>query len=351
MSESLVQKLQAIRQQAANEGTDKLGSHQLDAHWSLAYACGKPPETWEIYRVPSLHLMPSTDFYVRHAPEVQEALKPTATWELLHQHAIPKLALAASMSEEDRKSHGYPGQAQYYNTAERNWLSLEVPSVRWFDGREITRESLMETAEELKAKVVRNLERYREAATKDPSAKRLETLAGYEKFVREGLPQRLRRFAAEKAEQRRWLAKLDKTPDFGKALFKLLREAENEVRKSRGIPSVGEAWVSETELLYRIRQLLPGIEVVAHGQPKWLGRQHVDIWIPSMAIAVEYHGLQHFRPVEFFGGDEALRRGQERDDRKRELCRKNGLRLVEIAYDQDVDDAALAALLLRPITD
>ena len=62
--------LHSLRQQALAQGTEKLGSHQLDAHWSLAYACGQPPEAWEIYRVPSLHLMPATDFFTSHPAEI-----------------------------------------------------------------------------------------------------------------------------------------------------------------------------------------------------------------------------------------------------------------------------------------
>ena len=44
--------LRSLRQQAFAEGIEKIGSNQLDAHWSLAYACGQPPEPWEIFRVP-----------------------------------------------------------------------------------------------------------------------------------------------------------------------------------------------------------------------------------------------------------------------------------------------------------
>jgi hypothetical protein len=54
--------LRSLRQQAIAVGVEKISSAQLDAHWSPAYACGQPPEAWELYRVPSLHLMPATDF-------------------------------------------------------------------------------------------------------------------------------------------------------------------------------------------------------------------------------------------------------------------------------------------------
>jgi hypothetical protein len=49
--------------------------------------------------------------------------------------------------------------------------------------------------------------------------------------------------------------------------------------------------------------------------------------------------------VDFFGGEDAFQRVQERDNRKRDLCMKNGLRLVEIRYDQDVDESTLRMLI------
>jgi hypothetical protein len=337
--------LHLLRQQALAEGVDKLGSHQLDAHWSLAFACKQPPETWEMYRVPTLHLMPSTDFFTNHPKEIQEAAKLRATWELLREHAVEKIALEAGMSESERKAHGYSGKVQYYDTSKKGWVSVDVPRIRWFDGRDVLRESAARTKEEFRALVDQRLAKLRQKAKDDPTPKRVDELAAYEKYVAGQFLLNLQKFEAQKKSARAWLAKLDTTRDFGKALFTLLRETENEVRKARGIPAIGEAWVSETELLYRVRELLSGVEVIAHGQPKWLGRQHLDIWIPSYSVAIEYHGLQHFQSVEFFGGEDAFRLVQERDNRKRSLCEKNKIRLVEIAYDQDIDDTKLKSLI------
>lgn len=345
MRQADVQTLLArLRAQAIGPDAPNIGSHQLNAHWSLACASGQPPEPWEVYRSPGAFVLPATDFFARHTDEIQEALRPKLSWELLRDHAVPKVALEVEMSDGECKAHGYPGKVQYVDR-ETRWVSVDVPAIRWFDGRDRIREGLLETKAEFEAKIARNLRRYREAAAKDPSPKRLEALVGYEKFIRELVPGLLSRFEQQKASARRWLARLDGTPDFAKALFALTRQAENEVRAARGIAAVGEAWVSETELLYRVRELLPGIEVVPHGQPRWLGRQHLDIWIPSREIGIEYHGLQHFQPVGFFGGEAAFERGQERDRRKRTLCAANGLRLIEIAYDQDVGDDDLLALL------
>ena len=67
--------------------------------------------------------------------------------------------------------------------------------------------------------------------------------------------------------------------------------------------------------------------------------QHLDIWIPAINVAVEYHGIQHFTPFERFGGVDSHQKSEEKDDRKRLLCAKNNVRLLEVAYDMDIPDS------------
>ena len=71
---------------------------------------------------------------------------------------------------------------------------------------------------------------------------------------------------------------------------------------------------------------------------KWLGRQHLDIYIPELKIAVEYQGRQHSEPVEFFGGQEAFEKNLERDARKKRLCDENGVNLLYVYPETDRDD-------------
>jgi len=336
--------LTTLRQQPLLQSADQLGSHQLDAQLSLAYACGQPPEPWELYRSATLHLMPTTAFFVSNADAIQNALRPNATWELLREHAGPKLALQAAMTEQECKAHGYPGPIQFI--LGQRWTTAHVPRIPWFDSRDLYRTTLSEGKMELEARVSARLERMRAAVIRNPTPRRKQELEGYELYASGRFQERLSQLDSEHADTRRWLAKLDQTPDFGKTVFALLRAAENAVRAAHGLAAVGEGWISETELLYRVRQLLPDVDVIAHGQPQWLGRQHLDIWIPAMGVAIEYHGIQHFQSVDFFGGEAAFRRGQERDRRKRMLCAQNGMHLVEIAYDQSVDNATLTNMLV-----
>lgn len=117
-----------------------------------------------------------------------------------------------------------------------------------------------------------------------------------------------------------------------------IREAENMVREQNQIPRIGEGWISETELYYRIKEAFPFLEVVQHASPKWLGKQHLDIYLPMLRVAIEYQGRQHDEPVEFFGGVEAFVKTQERDTRKRFLCGKNHVVLIDVRPGYDFDE-------------
>jgi hypothetical protein len=52
-----------------------------------------------------------------------------------------------------------------------------------------------------------------------------------------------------------------------------------------------------------------------------------------LIAVVEYHGEQHYRPVDFFGGEAAFRGCRKRDGIKRDYCRSNGIPLLEIPFN------------------
>nr|MCR5791394.1 hypothetical protein [Lachnospiraceae bacterium] len=118
----------------------------------------------------------------------------------------------------------------------------------------------------------------------------------------------------------------------------LMREAENMYRKSVGLYEVGDGWVSETLLFKQIEAAFPDLEVLQHYSPSFLGRQHYDIYIPKYMIALEYQGDQHFRPIDFFGGEKAFLQNQKRDEKKRKLSEKHGVKLIEVLPDYSIKD-------------
>jgi hypothetical protein len=114
------------------------------------------------------------------------------------------------------------------------------------------------------------------------------------------------------------------------------RDAENSVRDEMNISRIGEGWVSETDLYYILRNTLSGLEVVHHARPNWLGKQHLDIFIPSLSVALEFQGQQHDEPVGYFGGEAAFKQTQAHDAKKKRSCTKNGIRLVYVRPGYDL---------------
>jgi len=118
----------------------------------------------------------------------------------------------------------------------------------------------------------------------------------------------------------------------------LSKEAENNARDIVGVPKIGEGWVSETELFRKIEAEFLTTKVLQHGKPEWLGRQHFDIWMPNWKIAIEYQGIQHYEPVEFFGGEEGFKKTVERDKKKMNLSKRHGVKLFLIGETDDQDE-------------
>ena len=63
-----------------------------------------------------------------------------------------------------------------------------------------------------------------------------------------------------------------------------------------------------------------------------------DIFISGLNVAIEYQGVQHFQPVEFFGGEKNFERQLIRDREKYELSKENNVYLVYIKYDEEISE-------------
>lgn len=64
---------------------------------------------------------------------------------------------------------------------------------------------------------------------------------------------------------------------------------------------------------------------------KWLKKQSLDFYLPEYKIAIECQGKQHFEPREHFGGKDGFDKVINRDNIKRELCEKEGIKLLYYA--------------------
>jgi hypothetical protein len=117
---------------------------------------------------------------------------------------------------------------------------------------------------------------------------------------------------------------------------KFVLKSEDLYRESIGLPKIGEGWISETELYYKISNAFK-LEVSHHGRPKWLGIQHLDVYIPELNLAFEYQGIQHYEPIDYFGGINGLLDTKRRDELKRINCRENGLTIIYVYPDYNFE--------------
>lgn len=66
----------------------------------------------------------------------------------------------------------------------------------------------------------------------------------------------------------------------------------------------------------------------------------------NIIALIEYQGEQHYQPVSFFGGDNKFEKQSENDNRKRNYCKDNGIKLIEIPYTESVNDVLDRELLV-----
>lgn len=79
-------------------------------------------------------------------------------------------------------------------------------------------------------------------------------------------------------------------------------------------------------------------------KPSWLinargNLMELDGYCEELAMAFEHQGEQHYRAVDHFNRrDETLAQRQEDDQKKRDLCKSNGVDLIEVPFNVDVND-------------
>lgn len=98
-------------------------------------------------------------------------------------------------------------------------------------------------------------------------------------------------------------------------------------------------WVSEKKMFNLIKKRFPDAVFQFHSY--WLGLQSYDTYIPSLKVAFEYQGIQHYQPVEIFGGLDGFNQTVARDNIKRKKSIDNGITQIDWKYDEDITESVL----------
>ena len=60
-----------------------------------------------------------------------------------------------------------------------------------------------------------------------------------------------------------------------------------------------------------------------------------DFYIPDQNILIEYQGIQHYQPVDIFGGETTFKKQQKHDQMKLDYARDHGYNLIAVPYTAD----------------
>ena len=61
-----------------------------------------------------------------------------------------------------------------------------------------------------------------------------------------------------------------------------------------------------------------------------------DFYLNDYNICIEYDGEQHYKPIDYFGGEKKFKQTQRRDSIKTKYCFDHNIPLLRIRYDQDI---------------
>lgn len=103
-----------------------------------------------------------------------------------------------------------------------------------------------------------------------------------------------------------------------------------EQRADHHLEGCGCEICSESKLEKNIKNILinESINFEQHKRIGFLGRQHLDFYLPKYNIGIECQGEQHYEAIEYFGGEKAFIKQKTRDKIKLQLCEKHGVKII-----------------------
>lgn len=106
----------------------------------------------------------------------------------------------------------------------------------------------------------------------------------------------------------------------------------NFLSRNRRCPKCGR---KESNGELKIEKVLKSLNIKYERQKRFeeYKRRPYDFYLPDYNLLIEYNGIQHYQPVDFFGGEEQFERQQNIDKEKNEFAKTIGELLI-ISYKE-----------------
>lgn len=60
-----------------------------------------------------------------------------------------------------------------------------------------------------------------------------------------------------------------------------------------------------------------------------------DFYLPDQNILIEYQGIQHYQPIDYYGGEAKFKTQQKHDQIKLDYAKEHGYNLIAVPYTED----------------
>lgn len=79
------------------------------------------------------------------------------------------------------------------------------------------------------------------------------------------------------------------------------------------------------------------------------GQLSYDFFVPKFNLLIEYQGKQHEASIKYFGGEKGFKTRTEHDHRKKKYAQDNNINLLEIWYNEDIEQKLKETLNLETV--
>ena len=127
----------------------------------------------------------------------------------------------------------------------------------------------------------------------------------------------------------------------------IIKQTRDEIREEFEIKTKNKNLVNENLLFLNLKKLLNKKQILRNFRPSFLKGLELDFYFETKnkKIAIEYQGIQHYKPIKYFGGKKAYNNQREKDLLKSQLCKKNKIHLIEFPYTLQNNLSNLSMLL------
>lgn len=126
-----------------------------------------------------------------------------------------------------------------------------------------------------------------------------------------------------------------------------INQIRDEIREEFGIKTKNKNLINENLLYMNLKKIFKKSKILRNFRPNYLKGLELDFYLElgEKRIGIEYQGVQHYKPVKYFGGKKSFKNQKIKDKKKIKLCNQNKIILIEFPYNLDNTTNNLLKLL------